>query len=87
MQPNWLPQNPQCRDEESSASLGLSCFFHGASRELCEQCPPADRVTVHIAWLCCAPRPKHSPTDFGSSESEYGPLQRPKHRLYRKKWL
>lgn len=78
MQPHWLPWSPQCRDEGSSASLALTGthllpgwnrYFHGASSELGEEHPPADGVTVPT----CRAMLGHSSTDFGSSESKYGP--------------
>lgn len=43
MQPDWLPQSPQCRDTGSLASLALTgthllqgwrCYFRGASSKL-----------------------------------------------------
>lgn len=94
MQPNWLPQSPQCRDERSSASLAFAGTYLPWGVAISMVLPVSWVrtthlliVTVHIAGLRCAPSPKHSPTDFGSSESEYVTSQHLKHRLYRKKWL
>lgn len=69
MQHNWLPQSPQYRDEGSSASLALTgtyllwgwSYFHGASSELGEELPPADRLTVRTCRAMLCPEAKAQP--------------------------
>lgn len=70
MQPNWLPWSPQCRDKGSSASLALtgtnllwgwSSYFQGASSDVGEEQPSADRVTVPTCRTTLYPEAKAHP--------------------------